>query len=332
MDNKKQDFQRNTKDNKKVYLYKPKYLISVIILIMIIALICSIYKNKDSIKIGYSNSEKIELLDSNSVQQKGKVIVKYQDNQGKKLQDDLVLSGNLGDVYETQRPEISSYKAYGNDPINKIGNYDLNDIEVVYVYEKENDDVNIINEDNVITVQVIKGQYDKNEEIKWKIITKSVNEDIIKGANYKITDSNSNVIRNATSYGNELIVGSLTINKEGTDIYSIEQVSAPDGYEKLEKNINFSVVKTFDNNKKKFDKMDNVEIKQENGEIIVIITNVVKNTPEPTPEPKSEPQPQPEKKDVINVLKTGGYLNWVPQTLAILILLICLVVVLRKMK
>lgn len=202
---------------------------------MIIALICSIYKNKDSIKIGYSNSEKIELLDSNSVQQKGKVIVKYQDNQGKKLQDDLVLSGNLGDVYETQRPEISSYKAYGNDPINKIGNYDLNDIEVVYVYEKENDDVNIINEDNVITVQVIKGQYDKNEEIKWKIITKSVNEDIIKGANYKITDSNSNVIRNATSYGNELIVGSLTINKEGTDMYSIEQVSAPDGYEKLEK-------------------------------------------------------------------------------------------------
>ena len=90
--------------------------------------------------------------------------------------------------------------------------------------------------------------------------------------------------------------------------------------------------------------MDNVEIKQENGEIIVIITNVVKNTPEPTPEPKpepqpqpgeepeSEPQPQPEKEDVINVLKTGGYLNWVPQTLAILILLICLVVVLRKMK
>lgn len=350
MDNKKQDFQRNTKDNKKVYLYKPKYLISVVILIMIIALICSIYKNKDSIKNGYSNSEKIELLDSNSVQQKGKVIVKYQDNQGKKLQDDLVLSGNLGDVYETQRPEISSYKSYGNDPINKIGNYDLNDIEVVYVYEKENDDVNIINEDNVITVQVIKGQYDKNEEIKWKIITKSVNEDIIKGANYKITDSNSNVIRNATSYGNELIVGSLTINKEGTDIYSIEQVSAPDGYEKLEKNINFSVVKTFDNNKNKyevklkFDKMDNVEIKQENGEIIVIITNVVKNTPEPTPEPKpkpqpkpveepeSEPQPQPEKEDVINVLKTGGYLNWVPQTLAILILLICLVVVLRKMK
>ena len=41
----------------------------------------------------------------------------------------VVLSGNLGDVYETQRPEISSYKAYGNDPINKIGNYDLNDIE-----------------------------------------------------------------------------------------------------------------------------------------------------------------------------------------------------------
>lgn len=340
MDSKKQDFQENTKDNKKIYLYKPKYLISAVILIMIIALICSIYKNKDSIKIGYSGLEEIELLDSNSVQQKGKVIVKYQDNQGKKIQDDLVLSGNLGDVYETTRPEISSYKAYGNDPINKIGNYDSNDIEVVYVYEKENDDVNIINEDNVITVQVIKGQYDKNDEIKWKIITKSANGDIIKGANYSITDSNSSVIRNAISYGNELIVGSLTINKDGTDMYSIEEISAPEGYEKLEKIINFSIVKTFNSTKNKyevelkFDKMDNVEIKQENGDIIVVITNGTKNTSEPTPQPveKPESQPQPEKKDIINVLKTGGYLNWVPQTLTILILLLCLVVVLKKLK
>ena len=39
MDNKKQDFQRNTKDNKKVYLYKPKYLISVIILLMILLIL-----------------------------------------------------------------------------------------------------------------------------------------------------------------------------------------------------------------------------------------------------------------------------------------------------
>ena len=245
---------------------------------------------------------KYEFLAPSTITAQGKVVIKYQDTQGNKLAEDAVLVGNVGDVYETQRKDIASYVQYGNDPINKIGNFDSNDTEVIYVYERENNGVNVLNQDNVITVQVVKGQNNKYDEIGFSIVTKSTTGDIIKGAKYMVTDKNSSVIKNSTSYGDKLIIGKLTISEEGTDSYSIKQLSAPSGYNGISDTIKLDVNKKLNTQTNKYEvtisaqDYKNVEISMENGEIIVVVLNEKNSKPVDPVNPKEPEDPEePEK-------------------------------------
>ncbi len=284
----------------KLCVYKFKYIIVFIILIIMALLINNIYTTLTSIEIGKVSSKEYELLTSNNVLSQGKVIVKYKDLEGNELQKSLVLIGTVGDEYETQRKEISSYKAHGYDPINKIGNFDVQDTEVVYLYEKENDDINIINEDNVITVQVIKGQKEKYKEMSFSIITKSETGEILKGAKYMVTDVNSAVIRNATSYSDKLLVGSLTIAEEGKDTFNIKQVNSPDGYDVMGNDVKLDVVKTLNSSTGEMEvsleheEYKNVDISIENGEIVVIVVNEKTQEPENPPVEPEDPPVEPE--------------------------------------
>ena len=269
MKNKELNLDANTK--KKSYLHNSKYIFICVILIIISLLISNIYNISNSIEIGRVNSNEYEFLAPSTITAQGKVVIKYQDTQGNKLAEDAVLVGNVGDVYETQRKDIASYVQYGNDPINKIGNFDSNDTEVIYVYERENNGVNVLNQDNVITVQVVKGQNNKYDEIGFSIVTKSTTGDIIKGAKYMVTDKNSSVIKNSTSYGDKLIIGKLTISEEGTDSYSIKELSAPSGYNGISDTIKLDVNKKLNTQTNKYEvtisaqDYKNVEISMENG-------------------------------------------------------------------
>lgn len=300
MKNKELNLDANTK--KKSYLHNSKYILICVILIIISLLISNIYNISNSIEIGRVNSNEYEFLAPSTITAQGKVVIKYQDTQGNKLAEDAVLVGNVGDVYETQRKDIASYVQYGNDPINKIGNFDSNDTEVIYVYERENNGVNVLNQDNVITVQVVKGQNNKYDEIGFSIVTKSTTGDIIKGAKYMVTDKNSSVIKNSTSYGDKLIIGKLTISEEGTDSYSIKELSAPSGYNGISDTIKLDVNKKLNTQTNKYEvtisaqDYKNVEISMENGEIIVVVLNEKNSKPVDPVNPKEPEDPEePEK-------------------------------------
>lgn len=293
MKNKELNLDANTK--KKSYLHNSKYILICVILIIISLLISNIYNISNSIEIGRVNSNEYKLLAPSTTTTQGKVVIKYQDTQGNKIADDAVLVGNVGDVYKTERKDITSYVQYGNDPINKIGNFDSNDTEVIYVYERENNGVNVLNQDNVITVQVVKGQNNKYDEIGFSIVTKSITGDIIKGAKYMVTDKNSAVIKNGTSYGDKLIIGKLTIAEEGTDTYYIKELSAPSGYTGISDIVKLEVNKRLNTQTNKYEatisaqSYKNVEISMVNGEIIVVVLNE-KNAEPITPEDPKEPE------------------------------------------
>ena len=53
----------------------------------------------------------------------GTVKIKYVDTTGKSIAKGETISGNIGEWYETKRKQISSYKPYGDEPLNKKGYY-----------------------------------------------------------------------------------------------------------------------------------------------------------------------------------------------------------------
>lgn len=282
-----------------------KYILAVALIFVILLIIKNLY-SVQTITLSNVNKDKYLQAENEQVIQ-GKVYVNYVDSQGKVLSEQEVLTGNLGDVYTTTRKAIEGYKSYGNDPINKIGNYDEKDVNVNYVYESRIEDVNTTTDGSTVTVQVIKNKDDEKQEIKFSVVTIDENGEILKGAKYIVTTSSSNVIRNAVSYADKLIIGSLTLDSEGTDKYYIDELMAPEGYAKLADKLQVSVVKTLNDATGVYTVSASVSdeevssVSVENGEIVVIIKNKVDNTPkpdpipDPDPEPDPEPQPEPEK-------------------------------------
>lgn len=295
MKNEEPNLDTNTK--KKIYLHNSKYILICVILVIIALLINNIYTISNRIDIGKINSKEYEILAPSTTTIQGKVVVKYQDRQGNKIAEDAVLVGNIGDVYQTQRKDIVSYVQYGYDPINKIGNFDSEDIEVIYVYERENNGVNVLNQDNVITVQVVKGQNNQYDEIEFDIVTKSTTGDIITGAKYMVTDENSAVIKEGTSYGDKLIIGKLPIAQEGTDSYFIKEISAPNGYIGISDTVKLDVNKRLNTQTNKYEvtisaqDYKNVEISMVNGKIVVVILNEKNAEPLDPGEPKDPEEP-----------------------------------------
>lgn len=94
--------------------------------------------------------------------QNGKVIVKYQDEEGNSLKDDLIITDTVGEDYEVSSSEIYAYKlveVLGNEK----GKFTEEDQVVIYKYEKitgriiiiyQDPDGNKIQEDTIITGKV----------------------------------------------------------------------------------------------------------------------------------------------------------------------------------
>ncbi|EOD5371466.1 MucBP domain-containing protein [Enterococcus faecalis] len=111
---------------------------------------------------------------------KGKpVTIKYEDEEGNKLADSEVLSGELGDSYETKAKEIKGWRVK-QLPENAQGIYSDQAQEVVYVYERvEGEGVTVRYEDEegnkLADSEILKGKYGlpyetKAKEIKgWKV-------------------------------------------------------------------------------------------------------------------------------------------------------------------
>lgn len=79
---------------------------------------------------------------------KGTVTIQYVDIEGNKIAEDDILSGAIGERYETKRKNILGYIALEKDPQYKTGNFENEDITVTYVYQKmravDTSDINII--------------------------------------------------------------------------------------------------------------------------------------------------------------------------------------------
>lgn len=267
----------------KTKIYKPVCITTIILATII--LLTSILSNQSmSIKIA-SVRELQRYAEATEIQ--GRVIVRCLDTQGKILKEDEILTGKAGTEYNVTRPEVSAYGAYGLDPINKVGNFDENDTLVKFVYAKKSDNVNINNEDNVITVQILNEQQQELPEIKMNIINKNEEGTVITGSKFSIKDADGNVIRNATSYAEKFIIGSLQLASEGTDKFSITQTSAPEGYETLIDEIELLVVKTLNQETGKYEvsvditKVSGVQADIIDGEIVVTITNTAEEIEEP---------------------------------------------------
>lgn len=265
-------FNKKTKI-KKVY----KNIIASLSLILLIFIIINIGDKKE-VKIGEISINEYNVLAGNEKQvETGKVTVKYLDTEGNILQDDTILTGNIGDVYITSRPEISAFKAYGKDPVNKIGNYDRNDVSVTYVYTRKNANVNINNENNVVTVQIIDEQQTVIPEIKMSIVTQKENGESLTGGKYKIKDANNLIIREATMNVEKLLVGSIQLTEEGKERYYISEVVNPEGYELLKEEIEVELTKTlnssntYDVTAKILAPSENVSVEVINDEIIITI-------------------------------------------------------------
>lgn len=65
----------------------------------------------------------------------GSVIVKYKDQQGNKINDDLVLNGNVGDNYSTEQKNIDGY-TFKEVQGNTIGTFTSDAKTVTYIYTK----------------------------------------------------------------------------------------------------------------------------------------------------------------------------------------------------
>lgn len=271
-----------------------KYILAVALIFVILLILKNVY-SVQTITLANVNKDKYLQAENEQVSQ-GKVYVNYVDSQGKVLSNQEVLTGNLGDEYTTSRKSIEGYKSYGNDPINKIGNYDEKDVNVNYVYESKIEDVNTTTDGSTVTVQVIKNKDDEKQEIKFALVTINENGEILKGGKYVVTTSSSNVIRNAVSYADKLIIGSLTLDSNGTDKYYIDELMAPEGYAKLAEKLQVSIVKTLNEETGVYSVSASVSdeeissVSVENGEIVVTIKKKTDNDPKPDPTPDPEPE------------------------------------------
>lgn len=285
---------------KKVY----KHIITALSLLLLIFIIINI-GDKQKIKIAEISIKEYNSLTGNEEQiMQGQVIVKYVDTEGNSLQEDTILTGNVGEIYTTTRAEISAYKAYGKDPINKIGNYDEKQVTVTYVYTRKTDNVNINNADNVVTVQILNEQQTTIPEIRMSIVAQNENGEKITGGKYTVKDGNNLIIREATSYIEKLLVGSIQLTEEGTEKYYITESKNPEGYEVLEDIIEVEVELTeainasnaYDVTANVLKPNENVVVTVENDEIIITINYEKQQVKEPEIYPQPQPQPKPEPK------------------------------------
>lgn len=234
---------------------------------------------------------------------KGKVIAKYIDTNGKEIANSKIFEGTVGSEYKLERPEIDGYLTYGNEPYSKTGNYQKEDIEVSFVYQSEDANVEIDEENNTITVKMKNAKEPKDYSIK--IITKNEDGSLIKGIDYLATKSTGEVLRKGTVEGDNFVVGTITVNEEGKDTYIIEEISKP-YYETLfGESFEFNIEKSWDEENNQYlvsldydRSLKGLEINIVEDEIIINVINKkvtdIPNPEEPKPEDPKPEEPKPE--------------------------------------
>lgn len=293
---------------KKVSL---KWLFVVIfLLVLIMATIIWMIFDVGNV-VEYDEVSRAGLLNLSNAQEittaaRGKVIAKYVDTNGNEIAGTKTFEGTVGTEYKLERPEIDGYITYGNEPYGKTGNYQKQDIEVVFVYQSEEANVEIDENNNTITVKMKNSKEPKDYSVK--IITKNEDGDIIKGVDYLATKSTGEVLRKGSVEGDSFVVGTITVNEEGIDTYIIKENPEP-YYESLfGESFEFNIEKIWNKESNQYlisldyDKtLDGLEISVVENEVIISIVNKkIIDIPKPDPEPDSKPStdqdPEPDSK------------------------------------
>lgn len=298
-----------------------KTILTCILIILCIALVANIQHTQIASIVNVN--EKDYLVAKEEPIKEGKVTITYKDTTGKEIMDQKVITGKLGETYETSRPDILGYKAYGEDPVNKIGNFDDVDVVVNFVYEETQNSVNTTTDGKVVNVEVLKDKGEELQEIQMSIVTEDEESNIIRGAKYIVSRSNGTVIRNATSYSDKLIVGKLTLLSEGIDKFDILQLVAPEGYSKIDDKIKLELEKVYNDETKKYEVSariidnENATVEVQNNEIVITIKNKKDTSTKPEePENPEEPEKPEEPEDKVFDLEINKYLTHIKVDMA----------------
>ncbi len=117
-----------------------------------------------------------------------KVIVKYQDENGNMLAEDIIIDGKVFDEYQAKEEEIEGYEVAVR-PVNETGKMTEQPIEVVYIYQKKKYDYKIYYKDRE-TGKEIYSMYENSESYKNTIEAKKYIKNI-KGYKYEGCDKDS---------------------------------------------------------------------------------------------------------------------------------------------
>ncbi|MGC5927598.1 bacterial Ig-like domain-containing protein, partial [Enterococcus faecalis] len=95
---------------------------------------------------GVTSTATITVKEKNISNEKSTVVVQYVDENGNKISNDTILTGNNGEKYQTKAKKIKGY-TLSKTPENSEGEFSDKEISVTYIYKKEDDgEINIINQ------------------------------------------------------------------------------------------------------------------------------------------------------------------------------------------
>lgn len=252
----------------KTFFNSNKARVAVIIIALLAAVICCVLgeqyisKNNQGEKIAqstenYSVATQEKVVADTEVQS-GTVTVHYVNENGEKLIEDTVKTGNVGDIYEVERPTISMYVSADEEPLTKAGKYEIGNTDVTFKYkkavsevlkkvEKEGEDGATENQINIAF-----NNTKSKQEYGLKIITKDDNGNVINGGEFKISKDGS-LLRTGKVRNGDFYAGIISVSKAGKLTYDIEQTKATIGHEKLASIINLGINVTWNEEAKKFE-------------------------------------------------------------------------------
>lgn len=278
------------------------FLIATICLILMFLGILLCYNSKQIVIS--SKSGQTSAIKSDS--QIGTVRIKYVDSTGKNVSPEETVTGKIGEWYTTSRKQVASYKAYGDEPINKKGYFSEDDDVIEYVYEKiSSAKTTSIDENNQITIAVENEKSRSEYDLIVKGICSEKNEKL-SGAMFKVCKDTLQIKDGVTKKG-EFYVGTVTARDESSSVYSIETDNSLVGYKsKLQDVLNINIERMWNEDKSKYEisleydkSLDGVKVELKDNQIIVTIDydyiGGIPTKPE-TPEIPEKPE-NPEKPD-----------------------------------
>ncbi len=266
------------------------FITAVIALVVSIAMLTStVFNNSATVSLVSK-----KYLESNE-EQIGKVVVKYYDTYGAEIDEATEVSGKVGDEYSIDAKRIERY-ILQKSPLNRKGNFDINDQTVAFVYELDTTSVDENSDGKNVVVTVFKN---KNEDAakEYKIVLKTVDEkgNPVTGTSYQVTNINNMVERNAIDYTGNFVIGSYPINNVSDDVLKIKEVKVASEYIPLEGTIDLTIDKSYDEATDQYSaaftlaEKENVLMQIDENAKEIVITSIKKLKELPPPEKPDEP-------------------------------------------